>query len=67
MPTGLKRIYGRGHLHFLTFSCYKRLPYFKRARARDVFLHELGRMRAELGFRVIGYVLMPEHVHSAHQ
>ena len=26
MPKGLKRYYGRGHLHFLTFSCYRRLP-----------------------------------------
>jgi putative transposase len=63
MPTGLKRIYGRGHLHFLTFSCYKRLPFLKTARSRDVFLQELGRLRAELGFRIIGYVPMPEHVH----
>jgi len=23
---GLKRHYGQGHLHFLTFSCYRRLP-----------------------------------------
>jgi putative transposase len=63
MPTGLKRICGRGHLHFLTFSCYKRLPFLKTARSRDVFLQELGRLRAELGFRIIGYVVMPEHVH----
>ena len=26
MPKGLKRYYGRGDLHFLTFSCYRRLP-----------------------------------------
>ncbi len=63
MPTGLKRIYGRGHLHFLTFSCYKRLPLLKTAWSREVFLQELGRLRAEFGFRVIGYVVMPEHVH----
>jgi hypothetical protein len=25
MPTGLKRYYGRGHLHFITFICYRRL------------------------------------------
>jgi len=63
MPTGLKRIYGRGHLHFLTFSCYKRLPLLKTARSREIFLQELSRLRAELGFRIIGYVVMPEHVH----
>ncbi|HXJ06894.1 MAG TPA: hypothetical protein VNH65_17460 [Candidatus Acidoferrum sp.] len=26
MPKGLKRQYGQGHLHFLTLSCYRRLP-----------------------------------------
>jgi hypothetical protein len=25
MPSGLKRYYGRGDLHFITFSCYRRL------------------------------------------
>ncbi len=63
MPAGLKRIYGRGHLHFLTFSCYKRLPFLKSSRSRDIFVQELGRLRTELGFRLIGYVVMPEHVH----
>ncbi len=63
MPAGLKRIYGRGHLHFLTFSCYRRLPFLKSSRSRDVFVQELGRLRTELGFRLIGYVVMPEHVH----
>ncbi len=63
MPTGLKRIYGWGHFHFLTFSCYKRLPFLKSSRAREIFLDELDRLRSELGFRVIGYVVMPEHVH----
>jgi len=36
MPAGLRRYYGKGHLHFLTFSCYRRLPLLKSARARDV-------------------------------
>jgi len=63
MPSGLKRIYGRGHLHFLTFSCYRRLPLLKTARARDVFAKELSKIRDEMGFQLIGYVAMPEHVH----
>ncbi len=48
MPAGLKRIYGRGHRHFLTFSCYKRLPFLKSLRSRDVFVQGLGRLRTEL-------------------
>jgi putative transposase len=63
MPAGLKRYYGRGHLHFITFSCYRRLPLLQSARARDIFVRELGKARDELGFLLIGYVVMPEHVH----
>jgi len=33
MPAGLKRYYGNGHLHFITFSCYRRLPLLKTSRA----------------------------------
>ena len=63
MPKGLQRHYGRGHLHFLTFSCYRRLPLLKTERARDVFVRELARVRTEYGFSLVGYVVMPEHVH----
>ena len=63
MPSGLKRIYGLGHLHFITFSCYRRWPLLKTARARDIFVKELGRIRDEAGFQLIGYVVMPEYVH----
>src|SRR5271157_1401270 len=63
MPKGLQRLYGRGHLHFLTFSCYRRLPLLKTVRARQLFVRELGRVRAECGFLLVGYVVMPEHVH----
>jgi putative transposase len=60
---GLKRFYGKGHLHFITFSCYRRLPLLKTVRARDVFVKELGKVRDEMGFHLVGYVVMPEHVH----
>jgi putative transposase len=63
MPAGLKRYYGKGHLHFITFSHYRRLPLLKTVRARDVFLKELGNVRDEMGFHLLGYVVMPEHVH----
>jgi hypothetical protein len=50
MPAGLKRYYGKGHLHFITFSCYRRLPLLKSVRARDIFVKELGKVREEKGF-----------------
>jgi putative transposase len=63
MPRGLKRYYGQGQLHFVTFSCYRRLPLLKTVRARDIFVKELGKVREEMGFHLPGYVVMPEHVH----
>ena len=63
MPAELKRIYGKGHLHFITFSCYRRLPLLKTTRARDVFAKELSQVRDEMGFLLVGYVVMLEHVH----
>jgi len=63
MTEGLERHYGHGHLHFITFSCYHRLPLLKTVHARDTFVQELARVRTETGFRLLGYVVMPEHVH----
>jgi putative transposase len=63
MPTGLRRYYGKGDLHFITFSCYRRLPLLKTVHARDIFVKELGKVRDEMGFHLLGYVVMPEHVH----
>jgi putative transposase len=63
MPKGLKRYYGLGHLHFVTFSCYRRLPLLRTNKARNVFVYALGKMRERYGFLLVGYVVMPEHVH----
>src|SRR5713226_2858654 len=38
MPRGLHRYYGADHLHFITCSCYRRLPLLRSARSRDRFL-----------------------------
>ena len=50
-------------MHFVTFSCYRGLPLLGTAGARNVFVHALGQMRERYGFRLVGYVVMPEHVH----
>jgi putative transposase len=63
MTAGLKRYYGLHDLHFVTFSCYDRLPLLRNASARVLVIHELTRARSEYGFLLIGYVVMPEHVH----
>jgi len=63
MPSGLHRTYGAHHLHFITCSCYRRLPLLNSARARDRLLSILEQTRQRYRFVVVGYVVMPEHIH----
>ena len=63
MRNPLRRYYGRGDLHFVTFSCYRRRPLLGTRRARDRFVKTLDEVRSRHAFRLIGYVVMPEHVH----
>src|SRR6185437_9039667 len=59
----LRRYYGRGDLHFITASCYRRKSFLGTARARDLFLSIFEEVRRRFRFLVIGFVVMPEHVH----
>jgi putative transposase len=62
MPDGLKRLHHSGQAHFLTFSCYHRLPLLAQMHMGDSFLQALEQTR-RFGMHVYGYVVMPEHVH----
>jgi putative transposase len=59
----LERRYGQRHLHFITCSCYRRRPLLGTARKRDVFLKILDEVRTRYQFLLVGYVVMPEHIH----
>jgi len=63
MTKGLHRFYGANDLHFLTFSCYRRRPLFSNEAYCDLFLKILDRVRRRYRLVVLGYVVMPEHVH----
>lgn len=63
MTRGLVRYQQTGSFHFLTFSCYRRLPYLDTAAARNLFESALERIRRRYNLIVSGYVVMPEHVH----
>ena len=63
MPSSLKRYQTEGHYHFLTFSCYHRLPKLNNDSARIVFEEMLEAVRRRHRLFIFGYVLMPEHVH----
>src|SRR5882724_9656154 len=63
MPKNLQRYYGLGHLHFMTFSCYRRLPLLGTVRSRNALVRALNEVRSKFGWALVGYVVMPEHVH----
>jgi REP-associated tyrosine transposase len=63
MPKGLHRRYGLRHLHFITCSCYRRLPFFASARAKNVLVKLLDETRDRYRFALAGYVVMPNHIH----
>ena len=63
MPWGLERWHGGHDLHFLTFSCYRRQPWLASAPRRDLFVKVLEQVRQRYQWVVVGYVVMPEHIH----
>ena len=63
MPKGLRRWYGGGDLHFITSSCHQRQPSLGSPSRRDLFLKIFEEVRRKYEFQVIGYVVMPEHIH----
>jgi putative transposase len=63
MRNRLQRFYGRDDLHFITFSCRERLPLLGSSGSRNTFVSALDEVRTQREFRLLGFVVMPEHVH----
>ncbi len=63
MPKNLRRVTGRGDLHFITFCCYQRRTLLGTVRARNLAVQILGEVRHKYEFALVGYVIMPQHVH----
>jgi hypothetical protein len=59
MPQGLTRHYGQGDLHFVSFSCYHRIPFLKSPQARNACVEILGQVRDRYQFLLLGYAIMP--------
>ncbi len=62
MPA-LHRYYGAGYLHYITTSCYHRRAWLAAEANRDLFVEVLEQVRRRYHLVVVGYVVMPEHVH----
>ena len=63
MPWGLVRFQQSRCLHFITFSCHRRQPFLDTTYAKNVFERSLEQTRRSYRLFVIGYVVMPEHIH----
>jgi putative transposase len=63
MTQGLRRFHHTENFHFITFSCYHRQPLLRSISAKKLFESALERTRHRYQFVLIGYVVMPEHVH----
>ncbi len=63
MPWALERRQGVRDLHFITFSCWRRQPLLVSDEAKRTFEAALEDTRRRYHFYVVGYVIMPEHVH----
>ena len=55
--------YGLNHLHYITRSTYRRARLFDSESFKRQWVRTLDELRSELNFKIIGYVLMPEHFH----
>jgi len=50
-------------MHFITCSCDRRLPFLRTERSCDVCLRILEQTRERYRFVIVGYVVLPEHIH----
>src|SRR2546423_15624503 len=52
-----------GDAHFLTFSCFRRLPLLSKNRTQKWLVEAIADARTKHGFDLWACVVMPEHVH----
>jgi putative transposase len=59
----MHRVEHPGHVRFLTFSCHRRLPLLDNDKIRALFVARLASVCVVERVRLLGWVVMPEHVH----
>jgi len=60
-----RRIYDNDkHVHFVTFSCYKRRNLLQHDQAKRIVIGQLGSRLAKHDGLCLGFVIMPNHVHA---
>jgi putative transposase len=49
--------------HYTTSVCYQRVPVFRSPHACELFIEAFAETKRRIPFKLIGYVIMPDHVH----
>lgn len=63
MKTHLPRFNERSYAHFVTTKTFQNRKVFTREHCCRILLENIEFYRNNLGFEIIGYVIMPDHVH----
>ena len=63
MPSNLRRRDEPGHIHFWTLSCFRRLGFFHMDPMKRIVIDGLRLLQSKSRICLIGYVVMPNHVH----
>ena len=63
MPTQLHRHDEAGHIHVWTISAFRRLKFFHDDGMKHIVVDSLRLLQSKHRICMIGYVVMPEHVH----
>lgn len=61
MPKLRAAVYGKGHLHLVTCTCYRKAQKLAEEKHRNVFVRLMEELRVKFRFAVVGYVVMPDH------
>jgi putative transposase len=61
MAKSREPVYGKGHLHLITCTCYQKQHKLGLEKHRNVFARLLEELRVKFRFGVAGYVVMPDH------
>ena len=59
----IRHYYEPGDLHELTFSCYRQLQLLTNDVGREMLCRSIDRAMESQAWRLVAFVLMPEHVH----
>ncbi|OYW17131.1 MAG: hypothetical protein B7Z55_13140 [Planctomycetales bacterium 12-60-4] len=60
-----RRVYDQEkHIHYVTFSCYKRRKFLEPDAAKRIVIGQLGSRLARHNGSCLGFVVMPDHVHA---